>query len=135
MFVARRHCSLQLCHTGGHHKQCWTACPHHRSSVQTNMWWSMSAGMSGQIYQKYFNGEDVVYTWDWGASRPGSFAPAGEQTSINRYMIDFQTWEQVNTDNGRRHQCVLSFFMEERRTRNGTVRSMGSSSAGQHYSY
>ena len=67
-----------------------------------NMWWSMPTEMSAQIYQMHLNVEDVVYTWDWGASRPGSFAPAGEQISINRYRIDFQSWEQVNIDNGRR---------------------------------
>ena len=70
----------------------------------------MSARMSGQIYQKYVNGKDAVYTWDWGASRPGSFAPAGEQSSINRYRIDFQTWEQVNIDNGRRRSVRLVFL-------------------------
>ena len=70
----------------------------------------MPAETSAQIYQKYLNGEDVVYTWDWGASRPGSFAPAGEQTSINSYMIDFQTWEQVNIDNGRRRSVRLVFL-------------------------
>ena len=41
------------------------------------------------------------------ASRSGSFAPAGEQTSISCYMIDFQTWEQVNIDNGRRVRLVF----------------------------
>ena len=70
----------------------------------------MPAEMSAQIYQMHFNGENVVYTWDWGASRPGPFAPAGEQTSINRYMIDFQTWEQVNIDNGRRRSVRLVFL-------------------------
>ena len=48
--------------------------------------------------------------WDWGALRPGFFAPAGEQSSINRYMIDFQTWEQVNIDNGRRRSVRLDFL-------------------------
>ena len=70
----------------------------------------MPAEMSAQIYQMHLNGEDVVYTWDWGASRLGSFAPAGEQISINRYMIDFQTWEQVNIDNGRRRSVRLVFL-------------------------
>ena len=70
----------------------------------------MPAEMSAQIYQMHLNGEDVVYTWDWGASRPGSFAPEGEQTSINRYRIDFQTWEQVNIDNGRRRSVRLVFL-------------------------
>ena len=58
----------------------------------------------------HLNGEDVVYTWDWGASRPGSFAPAREQISINRYMIDFQTWERVNIDDGRRRSMRLVFL-------------------------
>ena len=79
-------------------------------AFKKDMWWSMSAGTSAQIYQKYVNGKDVVYTWDWGASRPGSFAPAGEHTSINRYLIDFQTWEQVNIDNGRRRSVRLVFL-------------------------
>ena len=70
----------------------------------------MPAEMSAQIYQMHLNGEDVVYTWDWGASRPGSFAPEGEQISINRYRIDFQTWEQVNIDNGRRRSVRLVFL-------------------------
>ena len=67
----------------------------------------MSAEMSVQIYEK---GEDVVYTWDWGASRPGSFAPEGEQISTNRYRFDLQTWEQVNIDNGRRRSVRLVFL-------------------------
>ena len=99
------------------------------------MWRSIPAEMSAQIHQKYLNGEDVVYTWDWGASRPGSFAAAGEHTSINRYRIDFQTWEQVNIDNGRRRSVRLVFLHGRKWTRNGMVRSMGSSSAGQLASY
>ena len=79
-------------------------------AFKKNMGWSMPAEMSVQIYQMHLNGEDVVYTWDWGASRPGSFALAGEQRSINGYMIDFQTWEQVNIDNGRRRSVRLVFL-------------------------
>ena len=79
-------------------------------AFKKDMWWSMPAEMSDQIYKKYLNGEDVVYTWDWGASRPGFFAPEGEQISINRYRIDFQTWEQVNIDNGRRQSVRLAFL-------------------------
>ena len=76
-------------------------------AFKKEVWRSMPTEMSAQIYQKYLNGEDVVYTWDWGASRPGSFATAGEQISINRYMIDFQTMEQVNIGNGRRRSVRL----------------------------
>ena len=79
-------------------------------AFKKNMWWSMPAEMSAQIYQMHLNGEDVVYTLDWGASRPGSFAPEREQISINRYRIDFQTWEQVNIDNGRRRSVRPVFL-------------------------
>ena len=79
-------------------------------AFKKDVWWSMPAEMSAQIYQMHFNGEDVVYTLDWGASRPGSFAPEGELIPINRYRIDFQTWEQVNIGNGRRRSVRLVFL-------------------------
>ena len=79
-------------------------------ALKQNVWWSMPAEMSAQIYQMNLNGEDVVYTLDCGASRPGSFTPEGEQTSINRYRIDFQKWQQINIDNGRR-RSVLRVFL------------------------
>ena len=71
------------------------------------MWWSIPAEMSQQIYHKYTNQEDAVYTWDWGDARAGSWQPDGEETSINRYMIDFETWEQRNLDNDRRRSVRL----------------------------
>ena len=71
------------------------------------MWWSIPAEMSQQIYHKYTNNEDAVYTWDWGDARAGSWQPDGEETSINRYMIDFQAWEQRNIDNDRRRSVRL----------------------------
>ena len=52
----------------------------------------------------------MLSTRDWGASRLGSLAPVVEQISINRYRIDFQTWEQVNIDNGRRRSVRLAFL-------------------------
>ena len=71
------------------------------------MWWSIPAEMSQQIYHKYTNQEDAVYTWDWGDARAGSWQPDGEETSINRYMIDFEAWEQRNLDNDRRRSVRL----------------------------
>ena len=71
-------------------------------AFKNGMWWSMSAAMSQLIYEKYINNENVGYTWDWGSSRVGSWQLHGEETSYNRYMIDFQTWEQRNIDNDRR---------------------------------
>ena len=40
-----------------------------------DMWWSIPAEMSQQMYQKYGNNEDVGYTWDWGQARP----PGGQK--------------------------------------------------------
>ena len=57
--------------------------------------------------RKYSNYEDVGYTWDWGNSRYGSWVTDGEVTSINRYVIDFNTWEQRNLDNDRRRSVRL----------------------------
>ena len=71
------------------------------------MWWSIPAEMSQLIYEKYINNENAVYTWDWGDTRTGSFLLEGEETSINRYMIDFETWEQRNLDNNRRRSVRL----------------------------
>jgi len=71
------------------------------------MWWSIPAEMSQQIYDKYTNQEDAGYTWDWGDARAGSWQPDGEETSINRYMIDFEAWEQRNLDNDRRRSVRL----------------------------
>ena len=76
-------------------------------AFKNGMWWSIPADMSQQMHEKYKNSEDVVYTWDWGNSRYGSWAPDGELTSINRYVIDFNTWEQRNLDNNRRRSVRL----------------------------
>ena len=67
------------------------------------MWWAIPVEMSQQLYEKYMNGEDAGYTWDWGTTRSGSWHPSeDETTSINRYIIDFARMEQRNIDNDRR---------------------------------
>ena len=59
-------------------------------------WWSIPQEMSAQLYDKYINGGDAGYTWDWGeGGRAGSWKPDGEVTSINRYVIDFATGVQT----------------------------------------
>ncbi len=77
------------------------------------MWWSIPAEMSQEIYHKYTNQENAVYTWDWGDARAGSWQPDGEETSINRYMIDFEAWEQRNLDNDRRRSVRLVWVTAE----------------------
>ena len=82
-------------------------------AFRDGMWWSIPVEMSQQIYHKYTNNEDVVYTWDWGDARAGSWQADGEETSINRYKIDFQAWEQHNLDNDRRRAVRLVWATAE----------------------
>ena len=89
------------------------------------MWWSLPAEYSQQIYEIYKDNEDcqVPYTWDWGASRVGSFELHGEPTSINRYIIDFKTWEQRNLGNDRRRSVRLVWVAPEKLILRGLERS------------
>ena len=71
-------------------------------------WWSIPQDMSAQLYDKYANGQDAGYTWDWGeGERAGSWKPDGEETSINRYVIDFATGVQKNLDNQRKRSIRI----------------------------
>ena len=77
------------------------------------MWWSIPQEMSAELFAKFQAGQDAVYTWDWGNSRKGSWKPDGEDTSINRYMIDFVRKQQKNIDNGRMRTIRLIWILEE----------------------
>ena len=90
------------------------AVPIFEVSFDNNLWWAIPAHTSKQIYEQYVNNQDAGYTWDWGSSRAGSWQPDGEETSINRYMIDFRTWEQRNLDNDRRRSVRLVWVAPER---------------------
>ena len=76
-------------------------------AFRNGMWWSLPEEMSKQLYGKFTAGLDAGYTWDWGDSRSGSWKPDDEDTSINRYVLDFVTWEQRNIDNNRRRSVRL----------------------------
>ena len=54
------------------------------------------------------------HTWDWGSTRGGSWQRNGEETSISRYIFDFQAWEQRNLDNDRRRSVRLVWVATER---------------------
>ena len=77
------------------------------------MWWSIPQEMSAGLFEKFKAGQDAGYTWDWGDSRKGSWQPDGEDTSINRYMIDFVRKQQKNIDNGRMRTIRLIWILEE----------------------
>ena len=67
-------------------------------AFEEGMWWSIPEEISQKLYQNYMNNEDAVYN---------SWQPDEEATYINRYMIDFQTWEQRNLRNDRRQSVRL----------------------------
>ena len=71
-------------------------------AFKNGMWWALPQEMSQALYDKYLANEtDIGYTWDWGDSRSGSWKPDDEETSINRYLIDFEAGLQRNIDNNR----------------------------------
>ena len=84
-----------------------SAAPIFEVAFKKGMRWSIPADMSRRMYENFKNNEDVGYTWDWGNTRYGSWAPEGELTPSNRYVIDFNTWEQRNLDNDRRRSVRL----------------------------
>ena len=60
-----------------------------------------------QLFAKFKAGQDAGYTWDWGDSREGSWIPDGEETSINRYIIDVETMCQRNVENDRTRKVKM----------------------------
>ena len=58
--------------------------------------------LSGGILSEWKNGAvQVSFVWDWGGTRTGSYQCNGEETSRSRYIIEFQTMLQRNTDKNR----------------------------------
>ena len=81
------------------------------------MWWMMPHEISDQILEEWRSGATAVsFIWDWGGTRQGSFQPEGTQTDISRYIIDFTTMQQRNTDNNRTRKVrILWSFAEQER--------------------
>ena len=81
-------------------------------SFNNDMWWAMPQELSDAILEQWtYGAQQVGYIWDWKTTRLGSYQPGGAQTSINRYIIDFDTMYQRNLDNNRMRKvkvvCVL----------------------------
>ena len=77
-------------------------------SFNNGMWWAMPHELSDPILQQWTHGaQQVSFIWDWKAARKGSYQPDGAETSINRYIIDFDTMYQRNTDKDRMRQVKV----------------------------
>ena len=77
-----------------------------------DMWWAMPHELADSILETWTNGaQQVSFIWNWQGTRTGSYQPNGADTSINRYIIDFDTMQQRNIDNDRTRKvkvvCVL----------------------------
>ena len=71
-------------------------------------WWCIPPDMSQELYEKYVDGQDAGYTWDWGeGGRSGSWVNDGEETAMNRYIIDFVTMDQTYIDNQRKRSIHI----------------------------
>ena len=76
------------------------------------MWWVMPHVLSDDILTTWRTGaQQVSFIWDWGDTRRGSFQPNGEETSINRYIIDFDTMQQRNSDNNRTRKVKVVYVV------------------------
>ena len=86
-------------------------------AFRNGMWWAIPQDMSQKLYDKYQAREvDIGYTWDWGESRSGSWRPDDEETSINRYLLDFEEGIQRNIDNNR-HRTMRIVWVDPSSTR------------------
>ena len=66
------------------------------------------------FYEKHRAGEETIgYTWDWSGARRGAWSPDGEETSINRYLLDFRSMVQKNIDNHRVRSFRITWVLPE----------------------
>ena len=65
----------------------------------------------GIVDQSLRRAQQVSFVWDWGDTRLGSFQLGGAATSVNRYIIDFDTMQQRHVDNDRTRKVkVVGLF-------------------------
>ena len=84
-------------------------------AFRNDTWWTIPQFISEPLYQAYIARLDFAgYTWDWGpGNRLGSWKPDGEDTSINRYVIDFRNMVQTNIDNQRKRSVRIVWLRRE----------------------
>ena len=73
-----------------------------------DQWWSIPKELSQGLVEKMREGQNAGYTWDWGENgRVGSWKHDEQETSINRYILDFVTMTQTNIDSGRKRSIRI----------------------------
>jgi hypothetical protein len=78
------------------------------------MWWEMPQELSAGLLQMFRDDcIEASFVWDWGDTRDGSFAPGGETTTFNRYVINFHTMIQRNTDTERTRRVRFVHIIAE----------------------
>ena len=83
-------------------------------AYKNGKWWSIPQDVSAQMYALHTQGQDAVYAWDWGEDgRVGSWKHEGENTSINRYKIDFVSGIQTNLDNERKRSIRVAWVRRQ----------------------
>ena len=83
-------------------------------AFRKDQWWAMPQHVSDMILQKMRAGEDAGYTYDWGEhGRNGSWQPEGQETKINRYVLDFGSMTQTNIDNNRKRSFRIAYVRPE----------------------
>ena len=73
------------------------------------MWWAMPHDLSDGILNQLLNGaQQVSFVWNWEETRRGSYQPDGAETSLNRYLIDFDIMQQRDLDNNRARKAKVA---------------------------
>ena len=81
---------------------------HIQVDFKNGMWWEMPPELSQTLLRAYHSGHSQVsFVWNWGGTRPGSHRINGQPTDYNRYVINFETMMQVNTDNNRTRKVQI----------------------------
>jgi hypothetical protein len=81
-------------------------------AFKNGMWWQMPLELSQSIMNEHMttNNSIVAFIWEWGDTRRGSWqGPEGEGSTINRYTLDFDSWEQTNSDNQRKRSFRVAW--------------------------
>ena len=83
-------------------------------AFRNDQWWSIPKELSQGLVEKMREGQNAGYTWDWGENgRVGSWKHDEQETSINRYILDFVTMTQTNIDSRRKRSIRIVYVRPE----------------------